>query len=110
MKNYMTEVLIDPVYKYFGDEFANEILINKPKEIWVDSCGVMERYDDPQIDEAYLKSLFRLIANDSESLTLVDALSLNKLLSNGGSILASSSKPKRAFILFINGAPSNKAR
>lgn len=55
-----------PLERFLGQEAVSEISVNRPREIWVETRGVMERHDVPELDLEHLKSLARLIAQSTE--------------------------------------------
>lgn len=60
------ETYLQPLKTFFAEEGVSEISINKPKEIWLEKYGVMQRHDVPALDLEHVKSLGRLIAQSTE--------------------------------------------
>ncbi len=57
--------LLAPLSSFLEDPLISEILINKPKEVYVEKHGRMERHEVVAFDERMLLTLFQLIANEN---------------------------------------------
>lgn len=57
--------LLEPLNHWLKRSDVTEILINKPREVWVESRDGMTKYGDDLFDETYMKRLSRLIANEN---------------------------------------------
>jgi type IV secretion system protein VirB11 len=55
-----------PLKRFFSQPTVSEISINKPKEVWVEVGGEMNRFDVPEFDLPHLKALGRLVAQSTE--------------------------------------------
>ena len=58
--------LLSPLQDFLDDSQVSEILINRPKEAFVERCGKMLRFDLPVLTSQYLRRLFMLIANENK--------------------------------------------
>ena len=65
MSNYAptSSGLLQPLQPWLNDKDVSEILINKPKEIYVEKAGELKRHEVPELNERALNMLFQLIAN-----------------------------------------------
>ncbi|MEM9243686.1 MAG: P-type DNA transfer ATPase VirB11 [Pseudomonadota bacterium] len=57
--------LLRPLTPWLEDNSVNEILINRPQEVWTEKSGCMTCHDVPELDADHLRTLFRLIANEN---------------------------------------------
>lgn len=57
--------LLKPISNWLKDAEVSEILLNRPKEIWVEKGGELNCFEVPEFTESHLSSLFQLIANES---------------------------------------------
>lgn len=60
--------LLSPLQDFLDDQNVSEILINRPKEVFVEREGKMLRFDTPILTAQYLRRLFMLIANENKQL------------------------------------------
>jgi type IV secretion system protein VirB11 len=60
-----SEGLLSPLKHFLQDKAVNEILINKPYEVFVERHGVMEHHALPMLDPMHLRRLFTFIANEN---------------------------------------------
>lgn len=60
-----SEGLLSPLLSFFKDSLVSEILINKPKEVFIERAGIMTRFDMPMLDSTHLRRLFTFIANEN---------------------------------------------
>lgn len=58
--------LLAPLQDFLDDSRVSEILINKPKEVFIEYDGMMLRFDMPVLTTQYLRRLFTLIANENQ--------------------------------------------
>ncbi len=58
--------LLSPLQDFLEDEHVSEILINKPKEVFIERHGQLTRFDIPVLTSQYLRRLFLLIANENK--------------------------------------------
>lgn len=58
--------LLAPLQDFLDDEHVSEILINKPKEVFIERQGALLRFDIPVLTAQYLRRLFTLIANENK--------------------------------------------
>jgi len=60
------QTYLAPLERFFAGEGVSEISINRPKEVWIEIHGDMERHEVPELDLDHLKSMGRLIAQSTE--------------------------------------------
>ncbi|WP_058535360.1 P-type DNA transfer ATPase VirB11 [Legionella saoudiensis] len=60
------EGLLSPLMPWLNHPQVSEILINKPKEVFIELHGVMTRHEIPELTSLYLHRLFQMIANESQ--------------------------------------------
>src|SRR3990167_8072258 len=58
--------LLAPLQDFLDDNSISEILINRPKEVFIEKNGQMIRFDIPALTTQYLRRLFLLIANENQ--------------------------------------------
>lgn len=58
--------LLAPLQDFLDDASISEILINRPKEVFIEKDGHMIRYDIPALSAQYLRRLFLMIANENQ--------------------------------------------
>lgn len=58
--------LLSPLQDFLDDATVSEILINRPKEVFVEQNGILLRFDIPLLTAQYLRRLFMLIANENK--------------------------------------------
>jgi type IV secretion system protein VirB11 len=59
--------LLAPLKPFLENKGVSEILINKPKEVFVECQGMMEQHIIPALDGRHLAHLFGFIANENRS-------------------------------------------
>lgn len=57
--------LLTPLAPWISDPHVSEILLNRPKEIYVEKMGKITRFDVPAYNEKMLTHLFQLISNEN---------------------------------------------
>ena len=72
-----SETMLAPLRPFMVDAAVSEIMVNRPKEVFVERCGRMERTVVEALSALHLKRLFAFIANENGR--LLDGL--NPLLS-----------------------------
>jgi type IV secretion system protein VirB11 len=77
------ESFLQPLYEYFNQDGVNEILINRPKEIWVEKKGEIIRYEVDILDFDYLRALADLIAENTNQIITDERPLLSATLPNG---------------------------
>ncbi|QKX02900.1 P-type DNA transfer ATPase VirB11 [Wolbachia endosymbiont of Litomosoides sigmodontis] len=77
------DTYLEPLQGIFQEEGVNEISINKPKEVWIESCGKTRCEKLEIFDLNHLKSLSRLIAQATEQKLSEEAPLLSATLPNG---------------------------
>lgn len=60
--------LLSPLRRWMNNGNVSEILINRPKEVWVEENGEMERHHINALDAVYLRRLFQSIANENQAI------------------------------------------
>ena len=58
--------LLAPLQDFLDDCSVSEVLINRPKEVFVEREGRMIRFDIPSLTTQYLRRLFVMIANENQ--------------------------------------------
>ncbi|MBV52641.1 MAG: P-type DNA transfer ATPase VirB11 [Coxiellaceae bacterium] len=59
--------LLTPIQCWLDDESVSEIMINRPKEVWVESYGKMSRHTVDALNDYHLHHFMQLIANENNS-------------------------------------------
>jgi type IV secretion system protein VirB11 len=72
-----------PLEPYFNDIDVQEVIINKPKEIWVERKGDIQRYEIEALDFNYLRSMASLVAESTEQVISEERPLLSATLPNG---------------------------
>jgi len=57
--------LLKPIEKWLDDPQISEILLNRPKEIWIEKEGFLSVHAVPEFTESHIGRLFQLIANEN---------------------------------------------
>jgi type IV secretion system protein VirB11 len=71
-------------FKYiFNEDGVNEIMINKPKEVWVEKAGELQMKILPELDMDHLLGLGRLIAQSTDQVISEEKPLLSATLPNG---------------------------
>jgi type IV secretion system protein VirB11 len=60
------DTYLQPLKQFLSQPDVSEVSINRPKEVWLEVRGDMQRHEVPELDLEHLKSLGRLIAQSSE--------------------------------------------
>jgi type IV secretion system protein VirB11 len=58
--------LLSPLQDSLDETDVSEILINRPKEVFIEQNGTLLRFDIPVLTTQYLRRLFMLIANENK--------------------------------------------
>lgn len=72
-----------PFYALFNEEGVNEIMINKPCEVWVEKRGAFRKEEDPRLDFDHLYGLAKLIAQATDQFVSEERPLLSASLPNG---------------------------
>ncbi len=72
-----------PLMDYFAVDDVNEVLINKPQEIWVDKKGETKLYKVPILTFDHLREMALLIAQSTEQMVSEEKPLLSATLPNG---------------------------
>ena len=59
------EGLLSPFMPWLQDPLVSEIMINAPREVFVEHEGHISRFDMPELTSLYLQRAFQMIANES---------------------------------------------
>lgn len=59
------EGLLSPLMPWLTDATVSEIMVNAPREVFVEKKGVMYRHEVEELTPLYLQRLFQMIANES---------------------------------------------
>lgn len=104
-----SEGLLTPLQPFFADRRVNEILINKPGEVFVEKGDVMEQHLIPILDGRHLKRLFAFIANENGQRLTNDSPMLSGSLFDGSRVQLVMPPAAKHFTLSIR-RPSLKKR
>ncbi len=74
---------LEPLMFYFKQDGVNEVLINKPCEIWVEKKGEMVSYNVPILTFDHLRGMATLIAQSTEQMVSEEKPLLSATLPNG---------------------------
>lgn len=77
------EAHLAPFYYFFNQDGVNEIMINKPQEIWVEQKGEMLQYNIDVLTIEYLTGMALLIAKSTEQMISPEKPLLSGTLPNG---------------------------
>jgi len=58
--------LLAPLQTWMNDDTVSEILINRPKEVYIEKEGRLTPFETPEYDEITLRRLFQLLANENQ--------------------------------------------
>lgn len=83
MSNTALETFLFPFKELFSDEGINEVIINRPKQAWVEKAGDFKMLEMPTLDMEHLMSLGRLIAQSTSQIISEEAPLLSATLPNG---------------------------
>jgi Flp pilus assembly CpaF family ATPase len=60
LKSHQNDIiyeLMSPIMQFINDESVQEIMVNKPHDVWIESCGVLKNYHIPEMDESRLHGI-----------------------------------------------------
>ncbi|WP_342269998.1 P-type DNA transfer ATPase VirB11 [Rickettsia endosymbiont of Orchestes rusci] len=77
------ETFLLPFKDLFAEEGINEIMVNKPGEVWVEKKGEIYSKQIPDLDFEHLMSLGRLVAQSTEQIISEEKPLLSASLPNG---------------------------
>lgn len=77
------ETFLLPFKDLFAEEGINEIMVNKPGEVWVEKKGEIYPKQIPDLDFEHLMSLGRLVAQSTEQIISEEKPLLSASLPNG---------------------------
>lgn len=83
MTSVALDYLLNPFIDLFKEDGLNEILINRPGELWIDKKGVFERREVAFVDLSYLTNLSNAVAQYSSQFVSSENPLLSASLSNG---------------------------
>lgn len=83
MKHAALESYLQPLYKVFDEDGVNEVMINKPQEVWVEKKGDFRIDKVPELDVEHLMGLGRLVAQSTEQMVSEERPLLSATLPNG---------------------------
>lgn len=83
MSTAALESFLRPFYDLFEEEGVNEIMVNRPKEAWVEKRGDLRLESLPALDFDHLHGLGRLIAQSTEQVISEEKPLLSASLPNG---------------------------
>lgn len=82
-KNTALETYLEPLYPFFEEEGVNEVIINRPQEVWVENKGEVRTAKVPRLDFRHLKGLASLVAQSTEQSVSAERPLLSATLPNG---------------------------
>jgi type IV secretion system protein VirB11 len=65
MNTVALETFLQPINPWLDQDDVSELSINKPRELWIEKRGEMERHIIPELDEEHLIALAKLIAEST---------------------------------------------
>ena len=77
------ETYLLPFRNLFSEDGVNEIMVNKPGEVWVEKAGDMNMQKIPEIDLDHLLGLGRLVAQSTDQMISEENPLLSATLPNG---------------------------
>ncbi len=77
------ETYLLPFKKLFAEEGVNEIMINKPGEVWIEKQGDLRKELLPELDLEHLLGLGRLVAQSTDQMISEERPLLSATLPNG---------------------------
>ena len=77
------ETYLRPFYTLFEEHGVNEVIVNKPKEVWVENKGDFRLEEIADLDLDHLMGLARLIAQSTEQMISEERPLLSATLPNG---------------------------
>ena len=60
-----SEGLLSPLMTWLKDSHVSEVMMNAPREVFIERNGVISRHDVPELTPLYAQRLFQMIANES---------------------------------------------
>ncbi len=61
-----SEGLLAPLNPWLADGSVNEIIVNQPEEVWIETTGQWQRHKVPELTITLLQDLCQLIANENQ--------------------------------------------
>lgn len=83
MKNVALETYLIPFKSLFQEEGVNEIIVNKPQEVWIEKKGNFTQHHVEELDFEHLMGLGRLVAQYTEQMISEEKPLLSATLPNG---------------------------
>ncbi len=83
MKYLALETYLKPFNNIFSQKGINEVIINKPGEIWVERSGDFLCLDAPELDYDHLIGMGKLVAQSTEQIISEEKPLLSATLPNG---------------------------
>jgi type IV secretion system protein VirB11 len=83
MNNVALLSYLEPLDRFFAIDGINEVLINKPGEIWVELRGEMKKYEISALTFDHLRGLADLVARSTEQMISEEKPLLSGTLPNG---------------------------
>lgn len=83
MSNLALETYLAPFKQFFNEEGVNEIMVNKPNELWIEKGGDFRIEHVDKIDMDHLMNLGRLVANSTDQEISEEKPLLSATLPNG---------------------------
>lgn len=83
MSEISSDTLLKPIQSWLLDERVTEIVLNKPKEIFVESSGHFVKHKITEFNSKRLGQIFRLIANENRQELSFEKPLLSGILKNG---------------------------
>lgn len=77
------ETYLLPLKNIFAEDGVNEVMINKPGEVWVEKAGDLRLVELPELDIDHLLGLGRLVAQSTDQVISDETPLLSATLPNG---------------------------
>lgn len=62
----LSDGLLSPLKPFLDDSLVSEIMLNRPKEIFIEKEGRINKFEIAQYDESILENLFQLLARENK--------------------------------------------
>jgi type IV secretion system protein VirB11 len=81
--NAALDTFLHPFKEIFQEDGVNEVMINKPNQVWVENKGDFRMEERPELDFDHLYGLAKLIAQSTEQVITEERPILSATLPNG---------------------------
>ena len=77
------ETYLSPFKALFAEDGVNEIMVNRPQEVWIEKRGEQRMEVIPELDYEHLLGLGRLVAQSTDQMISEEKPLLSATLPNG---------------------------